>query len=206
LDSEAWGQNNSASTLLDGLTRRRFVGGAGLTALGMTLGGMGIVFVGAEAAGPDLPAELSESTRAAAIFDALPGKKPLIKLSYRPPNYETPIEYFRTAITPNEAFFVRYHLSNIPKVDAATWKLAVRSSTRLQTSLRAYPSGRRWTLTPSSPTQRHSCATVRHFKSFHRDLSKWVIGLRKSTNDRHARHLLFVAPSPLSHSSGSTTQ
>jgi DMSO/TMAO reductase YedYZ molybdopterin-dependent catalytic subunit len=29
------------------------------------------------------------------------------------------------AITPNEAFFVRYHLSNIPEVDAATWKLAV---------------------------------------------------------------------------------
>jgi DMSO/TMAO reductase YedYZ molybdopterin-dependent catalytic subunit len=26
---------------------------------------------------------------------------------------------------PNEAFFVRYHLSNIPEVDAATWKLAV---------------------------------------------------------------------------------
>ena len=45
-----------------------------------------------------------------AVLDALPGKKPLIKLTYRPPNYETPIEYFRTAITPNDAFFVRYHL------------------------------------------------------------------------------------------------
>jgi hypothetical protein len=33
--------------------------------------------------------------RSAAILDALPGKKPLIKLSYRPPNYETPLEYFR---------------------------------------------------------------------------------------------------------------
>ena len=55
----------------------------------------------------------------------MPGKKPLIKLSYRPPNYETPIEYFRTAITPNDAFFVRYHLSNIPEVDAKTWKIAV---------------------------------------------------------------------------------
>ncbi len=68
---------------------------------------------------------LPEGTRAGAILDPLPGKKPLIKLSYRPANYETPIEYFRTAITPNEAFFVRYHLSNIPEVDAKTWKLAV---------------------------------------------------------------------------------
>jgi DMSO/TMAO reductase YedYZ molybdopterin-dependent catalytic subunit len=70
-------------------------------------------------------AELSEGTRAAAIVDTLPGKKPLIKLTYRPPNYETPIEYFRTALTPNDAFFVRYHLPIIPEVDAKTWKLLV---------------------------------------------------------------------------------
>ncbi len=68
---------------------------------------------------------LPEGTRAEAILDSLPGKRPLIKLSYRPPNYETPLEYFRTAITPNDAFFVRYHLPYIPKVDAKTWKLAV---------------------------------------------------------------------------------
>jgi DMSO/TMAO reductase YedYZ molybdopterin-dependent catalytic subunit len=68
---------------------------------------------------------LPEGARAGAIIDALPGKQPLIKLSYRPPNYETPIEYFRTAITPNEAFFVRYHLSNIPEVNAKTWKVTV---------------------------------------------------------------------------------
>src|SRR5438034_118305 len=68
---------------------------------------------------------MPEGTRSKALLAALPGKKPLIKLSYRPPNYETPIEYFRTAITPNDAFFVRYHLSNIPQVDAKTWKVAV---------------------------------------------------------------------------------
>src|SRR5262249_13607689 len=44
--------------------------------------------------------------------------------------YETPIEYFRQPITPNDAFFVRYHLSNIPDVedklvDPKTWKLEV---------------------------------------------------------------------------------
>src|SRR5438034_11781116 len=68
---------------------------------------------------------MPEGTRSKALLAALPGKKPLIKLSYRPPNYETPMQYFRTAITPNDAFFVRYHLSNIPQVDAKTWKVAV---------------------------------------------------------------------------------
>src|ERR1700674_1543677 len=76
----------------------------------------------AEAALKLAPA-LPEGTRAEAILDALPGKKPLIKLSYRPPNYETPIDYLGTAITPNDAFFVRYHLSDIPSVDAASWRL-----------------------------------------------------------------------------------
>src|SRR6266446_1231407 len=68
---------------------------------------------------------LPEGTRSEAILDTLPGKKPLIKLSYRPPNYESPIEYLGTVITPNDAFFVRYHLSEIPQVDARTWNLAI---------------------------------------------------------------------------------
>src|ERR1700674_802420 len=78
----------------------------------------------AEAALKLAPA-LPEGTRSEAVLDALPGKKPLIKLSYRPPNYETPVEYFRSVITPNDAFFVRYHLSDIPQVDAKSWQLAV---------------------------------------------------------------------------------
>ena len=68
---------------------------------------------------------LPEGVRTEAVLDTLPGKKPLIKLTYRPPNYETPIEHFRTAITPNDAFFVRYHLADIPEVDAKTWKVAL---------------------------------------------------------------------------------
>ena len=58
-------------------------------------------------------------------LDSLPGKKPLWKLSYRPPNYETPLEYFKTPITPNDAFFVRYHLSGIPDVDVEKWRLTL---------------------------------------------------------------------------------
>jgi DMSO/TMAO reductase YedYZ molybdopterin-dependent catalytic subunit len=50
---------------------------------------------------------------------------PLIRKTARPPNFETPIEYFRSPITRNDAFFVRWHLSVIPKLDAATWTLTV---------------------------------------------------------------------------------
>jgi sulfite dehydrogenase (cytochrome) subunit A len=53
----------------------------------------------------------------------LPGKKPLIQLADRPPNYEAPLEYFRTPITPNDQFFVRYHLADIPQVDIAGYKI-----------------------------------------------------------------------------------
>ncbi|HVY59988.1 MAG TPA: molybdopterin-dependent oxidoreductase [Xanthobacteraceae bacterium] len=105
------------------ITRRRLFKEA---ATGAALVGTGLSVPNLlRAAGLDLPQALPEGVRQIAKLDALPGKRPLIKLSYRPPNYETPIEYFRTAITPNDAFFVRYHLSDIPQVDPKTWRLAV---------------------------------------------------------------------------------
>ncbi len=58
-------------------------------------------------------------------MESLPGKQPLIKLAYRPPNYEAPLEYFSTPITPNDRFYVRYHLADIPDIDAAAYKLAI---------------------------------------------------------------------------------
>ncbi len=71
------------------------------------------------------PSELPDGTLSASILEALPGKVPLIKKSWRPPNYETPVSYFNDVFTPNDAFFVRYHLSNIPEVAAATWRLKI---------------------------------------------------------------------------------
>jgi DMSO/TMAO reductase YedYZ molybdopterin-dependent catalytic subunit len=106
------------------LTRRHLIGAAG-AGLALTGAGFGLKSTASAAGALDLPAGLPQGLRDSAVLDALPGKKPLIKLSYRPPNYETPLEYFRTAITPNDAFFVRYHLAGIPEVDAKTWKLAV---------------------------------------------------------------------------------
>ncbi|MCI0466115.1 MAG: molybdopterin-dependent oxidoreductase, partial [Beijerinckiaceae bacterium] len=70
-----------------------------------------------------LPPQLPSGTREEAALDILPGKKPLIKLTYRPPNYEAPLSYLRSAITPNDEFFVRYHLADIPQIEAGSWKL-----------------------------------------------------------------------------------
>jgi DMSO/TMAO reductase YedYZ molybdopterin-dependent catalytic subunit len=71
------------------------------------------------------PAALPDGARASAELAALPGKLPLIKRTWRPPNFETPVSYFDEAFTPNAAFFVRYHLAQVPEVDAARWRLAI---------------------------------------------------------------------------------
>ena len=102
------------------ITRRRLIQ-AGATLAGTAMSSL----PSAWAAGLPLPSALPQGLRDNATMEALPGKKPLIKLAYRPPNYEAPITYLRTPITPNDEFFVRYHLANIPDVDAKTWKVAV---------------------------------------------------------------------------------
>ncbi|CUA92949.1 molybdopterin-dependent oxidoreductase [Thiomonas bhubaneswarensis] len=53
-----------------------------------------------------------------------PQKAPLLRLTDRPIQLETPRYYFRTALTPNEAFYVRYHLPDIPNaIDLKQWRL-----------------------------------------------------------------------------------
>jgi DMSO/TMAO reductase YedYZ molybdopterin-dependent catalytic subunit len=100
------------------ITRRHLLGTAGA---GVALAVSRSKF--AQAASAGLTPGVPEGVASVATMEALPGKKPLIKLSYRPPNYESPLEYFRTPITPNDQFFVRYHLPDIPQVDAATYKI-----------------------------------------------------------------------------------
>jgi DMSO/TMAO reductase YedYZ molybdopterin-dependent catalytic subunit len=56
---------------------------------------------------------------------ALPGTRPLIKRTFRPPNFETPLVNLREAFTANDAFFVRYHLAVIPEVDVRGWRLRI---------------------------------------------------------------------------------
>ncbi|MBN8817649.1 MAG: molybdopterin-dependent oxidoreductase [Sphingomonas sp.] len=56
-----------------------------------------------------------------------PQKRPLIRLTTRPPQLETPFPVFAEgAITPNDAFFVRYHFADLPlDVDPVTFRLAI---------------------------------------------------------------------------------
>ena len=60
----------------------------------------------------------------------VPGKRPLIGLTARPPQLETPFSVFNEGvITPNDAFFVRYHLADIPLgIDPDTYRIAVKGS------------------------------------------------------------------------------
>jgi sulfite dehydrogenase len=102
------------------LTRRHLLqtagAGAALAVPGLRL---------AEAAGASLTPGVPEGVTSYVTMATLPGKKPLIELSDRPPNYETPLEYLRTPITPNDEFFIRYHLADIPQVKAEGYKIAV---------------------------------------------------------------------------------
>ena len=71
------------------------------------------------------PNELPQGVLDNASLEILPGKLPLVRKSFRPPNFETPVNYFQEAFTPNNAFFVRYHVANIPEVDVKTWQLKI---------------------------------------------------------------------------------
>ncbi len=98
------------------LTTRRLVLQA--ASLGGALAGGGLL---APLVRAGLPAGAIDSS----ALESLPGKQPLIKRSYRPPNYETPLETFGELLTPNDRFFVRWHLPTIPVIDAAAWRLTV---------------------------------------------------------------------------------
>lgn len=66
-----------------------------------------------------------------------PQKRPLIRLSARPPQLETPMSiYNELVLTPNDAFFVRYHLSRAPAlIDPETYRLEVKGKVNAPLSL-----------------------------------------------------------------------
>jgi sulfite dehydrogenase (cytochrome) subunit A len=106
-------------------SRRRLLAGAGAATAFGTLGAARSLAAGLGSSGALGYAELPDGTLAEQTLYKLPGKVPLIKKTYRPPNFETPIEYLRTPITRNDAFFVRWHLAGIPELKAADWTLSV---------------------------------------------------------------------------------
>ena len=57
---------------------------------------------------------------------AFPEKRPLIMYSDRPPLLETPRDVFTSALTPNDQFFVRWHMPDIPThIDPETFTISV---------------------------------------------------------------------------------
>src|ERR1044071_4915070 len=60
----------------------------------------------------------------------LPGKKPLRLLTDRPYNFETPLKYFLHDLTPNDVFFIRWHLPVLPEaVNEDTFRLRIHGNT-----------------------------------------------------------------------------
>ena len=99
-------------------TRRGFLATAG-RAGALLLAGSGALARSVDAAGDPI--------LAGRPLVRYPEKTDLILLTSRPPQLETPMKYFDRAITPNDAFFVRYHVFPVPtSVDLATWRLKVQ--------------------------------------------------------------------------------
>jgi len=101
--------------------------------------------IGAGAAG--LAAAATEAVEAAQVtfpFEngtrplvAFPQKRPLIMLASRPPLLETPFSVFdESVLTPNDAFYVRWHLSGIPTtIDGAAHRVRVHGQVKRELSL-----------------------------------------------------------------------
>ena len=117
----------------DLLDRRRFAGI--LAALG------GSVAVSRFISGRDVLSNLVPDAWATESVSApelarYPQKTDLILLTDRPPQLETPLRCFTTDLTPNDAFYVRWHLSGIPtSVDTRTFRLEVSGNVRKPLSL-----------------------------------------------------------------------
>jgi len=103
------------------LSRRGFIQTAGTWALGLSLGRRGF------AADSTVTLPFANGERELVVY---PQKRALIRLTSRPPQLETPFAVFQDGlITPNDAFFVRYHLSGIPtSIDPAAFRLRVKGS------------------------------------------------------------------------------
>jgi sulfoxide reductase catalytic subunit YedY len=102
-----------------GVTRRDFLIAAGALGAVTSLGGF--------------PAELFAGGRTLVRY---PEKTDLLLLTSRPPQLETPIQYFKELVTPNEALFVRWHIFPIPtSVDLAEWRLKVSGNVEKEMAL-----------------------------------------------------------------------
>jgi DMSO/TMAO reductase YedYZ molybdopterin-dependent catalytic subunit len=103
------------------LNRRRFLRNAGLIGLGGLVSGRTATALAADTI--SLP--FVNGDRPLVKY---PQKRPLIRITTRPPQLETPFSVFNEGIlTPNDAFFVRYHLAQVPtEIDADAFRLEIK--------------------------------------------------------------------------------
>jgi DMSO/TMAO reductase YedYZ molybdopterin-dependent catalytic subunit len=108
------------------IDRRRFLSGAGAA--------MGAAALPLRAAADSVQLPFANGERQVLAF---PQKRPLLVLTPRPPQLETPFAVFDDGVyTPNDAFFVRWHLANIPQeVDATAHRIAVTGEVNTPLSL-----------------------------------------------------------------------
>jgi sulfite dehydrogenase len=102
-------------------TRRQFLRTASLAGAGGLVAGPAAVALAAET----VTMPFANGERKLVQF---PQKRPLILLTTRPPQLETPFAVFNEGLlTPNDAFFVRYHLAQIPtEIDGEKFRLEVK--------------------------------------------------------------------------------
>src|SRR5712671_6866020 len=113
------------------LSRRHLLAGAG--AFGVA------AFAGSSSArgnNPN-PVELPFVNGSRPLTSDFPQKSNMILQRSRPPLLETPFEVFDQGVfTPNDRFYVRWHLANIPtSVDPATFRLTIRGHVQQPISL-----------------------------------------------------------------------
>ncbi|MBI2536656.1 MAG: molybdopterin-dependent oxidoreductase, partial [Gemmatimonadetes bacterium] len=104
---------------------------------GFVLGGAGDVRPApARAPRPDGQAAGDLAWNSGGPLVAYPEKLPLIVLTDRPVQLETPRQYFRHGFTDNAAFFVRWHLDLHPNaIDLSVWRLNVEGNITRSLSL-----------------------------------------------------------------------
>ena len=105
---------------------------------------LGTLGAGAALGNPTIKAFAGASQRIALPFEngerellAFPQKRPLIVQTMRPPQLETPYSVFNEGLlTPNDAFFVRYHWSGIPtSIDPATYQIRIAGKVKTPLTL-----------------------------------------------------------------------
>src|ERR1700719_865122 len=113
------------------IDRRNFIkqSGAAIAALGA---GIATPSLRAFAATTALPFENGERP-----LVKYPQKRPMIGLTSRPPQLETPFSVFNAnVITPNDAFFVRYHLADVPlNIDPDAFSVEIKGKVDRVTTL-----------------------------------------------------------------------